>query len=97
MSKQPLMLIFSLRVSQTGLFEGVPGSRATGGGFAEAVFFQACEYLLDDRRVFDAGSDFHHPTPLATGFDIDVENTPVKPSQIDPGFGHPRGESGDEV
>jgi hypothetical protein len=33
------------------------------------------EYLLEDRRIFDAGNDFHRPAAVPARFDVDLEDT----------------------
>lgn len=66
--------VFSLRcVTQDGL-RWCPALVRRGGFRGGDLFVQVGEYLLDDRRVFDAGNDFHRPAAVATGFDVDVED-----------------------
>jgi hypothetical protein len=75
LSRVPPCVVFFLKVSQTGLFAGVPALVQRGGFHRRGLFFQLGKYLLDNRRVFDAGDDFHYPAAVASSFDVDVEHT----------------------
>jgi hypothetical protein len=48
-----------------------PAFRQASGFCTSGFFVQVGEDILDNHRVFNAGDDFHRPTAVATGFDID--------------------------
>jgi hypothetical protein len=48
------------------------GQREGFAGFSFAL--QVSEDLLDHRRIFDAGDDFHRATAFLAGLDVDIEN-----------------------
>ena len=54
-----------------------PALRQTGGLWIQSFSAQVCQYLLDHRRVFDAGDDFPATAADAARFDVDI-NTRFK-------------------
>jgi hypothetical protein len=64
--------VFPCGVAHRTCLRWCPALVQRGGFRGGGLFVQVGEYLLDDRRVFDAGNDLHRLAAVVTGFDVDL-------------------------